>query len=437
MWRVTCAAFVLVGVTIVRAASTSAGQQPAAPPFVGILDEHPAIQYAQRPVRDRVSLLSRALEQGTASLVFQQEGGYLRSVLGALGIAPESQLLVFSKTGVQRAAIGPRTPRALYFDDSVAVGYVPGARFLELAAHDPEQGVVFYTIDQSVTAKAAITRRTECLSCHVSSSTLEVPGMIARSNVVSADGGVMPMFGSDTVDHRTPLPKRWGGWFVTGNYPTPPYSGVGHLGNVTIAVHPVSGPVTTSNEVFVEWLNSAPQTRGYSSAESDIAALMLFDHQTRAINLLTRLNWEARVAALDGPLNVANQQAVRELVEELADYLLFVDEVPPPARVIPQLQFARWFTSAAPRDRHGRSLRDLDLDKRLMRYPCSYMVYSAAFDNLPRLVRDAAYQRIWAILSGLDSRPKYSHLSSADRVAILEILRETKKDLPLAFGQVD
>src|SRR5918995_3342217 len=107
MWRLTCAALLLAAATAVGAAGTSAGHQPAAPPFAGVLDEHRVIQYAQRPVRDRVSLLNRALEQGTASLAFQQEDGYLRSVLSALGIAPESQLLVFSKTGVQRAAIGP------------------------------------------------------------------------------------------------------------------------------------------------------------------------------------------------------------------------------------------------------------------------------------------------------------------------------------------
>jgi hypothetical protein len=314
----------------------------------------------------------------------------------------------------------------------VVIGYVPGARFLELAAHDPEQGVVFYTIDQTVRTKPAVTRRTECLTCHVSGSTLEVPGMIARSNFVDADGGLLPQLGSHIVNHRTPLPNRWGGWFVTGNYPTLPYSGVGHLGNVTIAVHPTSGPVTTSNEIFIEWLNSAPEPRGYPLTDSDIAALMLFDHQMHAINLLTRLNWDARVAIAAGH-QAAAERTVRELVDELADYLLFVDEAPPPGQIVPRPSFAQWFTAAGPRDRQGRSLRDLDLDKRMMRYPCSYMVYTAAFDNLPRMVRDAVYQRMWTILSGKDSRPKYSHLSAADRLAVMQILRETKYDLPAVF----
>ena len=49
--------------------------------------------------------------------------------------------------------------------------------------------------------------------------------------------------------------------------------------------------------MFIDWLNSAPETRGYLSPQSDIVALLVFDHQMRAINLLTRLNWESRVAA--------------------------------------------------------------------------------------------------------------------------------------------
>lgn len=405
-------------------------------PFVGVLDEHPAIQYAFRPTRDRVSVLNRSLAQGTMSLAFQERGGYLPAALEALGVAPESQLLVFSKTGIQRDATGPRNPRALFFDDSVVVGYIPGARFLELATHDPEQGVVFYTLDQTATSKPAFARRTGCLSCHVSSSTLEVPGMINRSMFTTADGGVMRGTGlkpvppaSHTVNHRTSLLQRWGGMYVTGNYTTPFYGRTEHMGNVTVSVHPSSGPVTTSNEVFIQWLNSAPETRGYVSPDSDIAALMVFDHQMHAVNLLTRLNWEARVAANDGRVDFANG-TLRGLVDELTDYLLFVDEVPPPAKLAPRLGFAERFTAAGKKDRHGRSLRQLDLENRLLRYPCSYMVYTDAFENLPTSAKDAVYQRMWTILSGRDTDPKYSHLSAADRRAIIEILRDTKSDLP-------
>ena len=406
--------------------------QSVAQPFAGVLDEHPAIQYASRPTRDRVSTLARQIAEGRTPLTFDDRTGYLRSLLAALGLTVDSQLLVFSKTGIQRGSTSPQNPRAIYFDDAVVVGYIPGARFLELAAHDPEQGVMFYTLDQSTSAVPEIARRTDCLSCHVSSSTLDVPGMIHRSNVLSADGQVLPMLGSHVVDHRTPITQRWGGWFVTGRYTRPPYDGTGHLGNVTVAMHPSSGPATTSNEVFVEWLNSAPEARGYPSHESDVAALMVFDHQMHAINLITRLQWEARVAAADGRLDFS-RGVLRQFVDELVDYLLFVNEVAPPGKVTPRAGFADWFTAMGPKDRRRRSLRELDLDRRLLRYPCSYMIYSTAFGALPIEARRAIYDRMGVVLGREVAGDRYAHLSSDDRRAIVEILRDTKPDLPESF----
>ena len=71
-----------------------------------------------------------------------------------------------------------------------------------------------------------------------------------------------------------------------------------------------------------------------------------------------------------------------------------------------------------------------------MRYPCSYMIYSPLFDGLPAIAKDAIYKRMWRILSGADKQEPYSRLSTADRRAIVDILRETKKDLPSYFQPV-
>jgi hypothetical protein len=346
-------------------------------------------------------------------------------------VSSGSQLLVFSKTGIQAGFTGPANPRALYYDDSLAVGYIPGARAIELAAHDPDQGVVFYTIDQSERPSPRFVRRTGCVSCHVSANTLDVPGWLARSNVLAADGQILPQLGNHVVDHRTPVSQRWGGWFVTGQYDAPAYIGVAHMGNVTVAVHPTSGPATTSNEVFVQWLASTPQARGYASHDSDIANLMLFDHQARAINLMTRLNWEARVATAAGRRTIDG--ALASLVDDLVDYFLFVDEAPPPGRAVPSAAVVARMAAAAPRDRQGRSLRDLDFERRLLRYPCSYMIYSPAFDRLPPAVKGDIYQRIGVVLSGSASGSKYAHLNAADRSAIVAILRDTRSDLPVEF----
>src|SRR3954467_2105592 len=104
----------------------------------------------------RIDALNQALARGAQR---DPRTGYLQPVLDALGIPVESQLLVFSKTGAQRAYPPPLSPRALFFDTSAAIGYVPGAPAIEIAVHDPRQGVVFFTVDQTAPAPA-VTRRT-------------------------------------------------------------------------------------------------------------------------------------------------------------------------------------------------------------------------------------------------------------------------------------
>ncbi len=394
-----------------------------AEPWHGVLDEHPAIQYKARPAHDRVAALGATLAQNPNAVARDPATGYLRGVLNALGVPQESQLLVFSKTGVQRGYTSPTSPRALYFDQSVAIGYNPGAPLLEIASHDPQQGVVFYTIDQAA-ATPVLTRRTNCLTCHVSDTTLDVPGMIARSNTVAEDGNLMPETGSQNVSHRTPHPDRWGGWFVTSEDAAPPYAQMAHRGNITF-----SGHGNTSNQVFVDWLNASPTSHGYLSSSSDIVALLVFDHQMHAINLLTRLNWESRVAASAGEAG-ATSGALPVLVNELADYLLFADEAPPLAPLTPPAAFAASLEARTPRDRRGRSFGQLDAVNRLLRYPCSYMVYSDAFNGLPKQVRAAVYSRMLAVLSGREARAARVRLTPAESRVILEILRDTKPEFP-------
>jgi hypothetical protein len=402
------------------------GQVPA--PFPGTFDDHPAIRYSDHAPSDRVARLNGELLAGRQALTPDSRTGYLVPVLKALDIPIESQLLVFSKTGLQRDHTGPANPRALYYNGSVVVGYVPGAAALEIASHDPQLGVVFYVLQQAAPAATArFTRRTTCLSCHLSASTLEVPGFLDRSNMVGADGQVMPALGSFTVNHQTPHTERWGGWFVTGNATAPPYGPLGHLGNITVTPHPTSGPVILSDHVLVEWLNRPVENDRYLGSESDLAALMTFDHQSYGLNLITRLNYEARIAAAESRA-VLSTPAVAQRVQEMSEYMLFVGEASMAFEVTPRKGFAEALAGRAPKDRRGRSLAEMDLKKRLLKYSCSYLVYSDAFTALPANVRDAVYRRMFAILG--DSTPRYSHLSIIDRLDIAEILRDTVPDLP-------
>jgi hypothetical protein len=122
------------------------------------------------------------------------------------------------------------------------------------------------------------------------------------------------------------------------------------------------------------------------------------------------------------------------IASEVVDYLLFVDEAKLTDKVRGASGFADRFSASGPKDRKGRSLYELDLAHRLMKYPCSYLIYSPAFDALPPMVKEPIYKRMWAILSGQEQDVRYrAVLSAADRQAIVEILRDTKKDLPSYF----
>jgi hypothetical protein len=407
------------------------GLAAAAPAAMGQLAErpleaaltHPAIEYASRPTTDPIAELNRRIEDGTARVTFDDDTGYLRSVLDALRVPIASQMLVMSKTGVQGVHTGPENPRAIFFNDAVTVGYIRSAPLLEVAVHDPQQGVLFYTIDQKPQPRPRFDRPSSCLRCHQGFSTLHVPGMLLRSVFVAPDGLPLSQFGSYDADDRTPFRRRWGGWYVTGTH-----GAMRHLGNAIAARGDTPETMIsdrTLNRTSIERFDA----RGYLSAQSDIAALMVFQHQSHMTNLITRIGWEARIAAYEHRLDLSSAP-LRDAVRELVDYLLFVDEEPLTATIKGTSGFAEKFAAQGPFDGHGRSLRQLDLEHRLLRYPCSYMIYSAAFHALPIDVRHAIYRRMWDILSGHDASPKYSCLSEPDRRAIMEILRDTLRDLP-------
>ena len=410
---------ILVAAVLAAVVTSASAQRDSKGAWVGLLDEHPAIEYATRPPRDRIAALNRALDAGQASLTFEPQTGYLRSVLRALQVPVESQLLVLSRTGVQRLVTSPANPRALYYNDAVAVGFIRGSAFLELVAHDPEQGAVFYTINQRDTPRPAFSRQTACLTCHVAATTLEVPGFMTRSLRTAADGTLKLRLGSNHVDHRTPVAQRWGGWFVTGTH-----GRMRHLGNVVTSAADAPISLPPGGALNARTLDGAVDLSGYLSRHSDVVALAVFDHQTRALNLLTRLAWEARVAAHEGtPLD---SPMVAGLVVDLVDYLLFVDEAPLEGGLRGGSGFAEWFSAQGVRDAQGRSLHQLDLETRLLRYPCSYTIYSPAFDALSPAVTVAVYRRLQHVLSGAAAAPKYARLSAADRRAVIEILRATK-----------
>ncbi len=395
--------------------------------------DHEAIGYSRIQLTDPVSKLVAKLAAGKTKLEYDSTFGYLPAVLRELQVPESSQVLVFSKTSFQATRISPRMPRALYFNDQVAVGYVRGGDVVEFTAVDPVGGVVFYTLDQDPASSPKPQRQEQCLQCHASGSTLGVPGLVVRSLYPDRNG--MPIFqaGSFISDHRSPIDQRWGGWYVTGKG-----AGSKHMGNAIYTPgegHQVSGEGRTDITDLKEFFD----TGAYLRPTSDIVALLVLEHQTRMTNLITRVGWEARMAlhdrdvmnkALGEPAGTPSESCDRRInnaAEELAKYMLMTDETPLPTPVSGTSGFAEDYAHrpGTPKDKRGRSLRELDLQTRLFRYHCSPLIYSEAFRALPDVARTRVIARIRNIVTGNDTTAAYAKLSTDDRKALSEILTDT------------
>jgi hypothetical protein len=421
------ALFLIVGGLLATPDAQRAGS------FMGS-SEDPAIRYSTTPLNNVVEEANKRIQAGAVPLTFEGRGGFLKSALDALQIPVDSQLLVFSTDSLQGKLINERSPRAIYFNDRVTLGWVRDGDFIEVAAHDETAGVAFYTLEQRAgpTYRAPqFMRGARCTGCHASGDTLGVPGLVMFS---TTQPGPSLGFGVPRrVDHGEPLSRRFGGWFVTGSAGSTP-----HMGNNVAALSARSERTLASAAGLFD-------PDGYPSVSSDIAAHLVFAHQTGMTNLLTRASYEARAAdpLLHAPFTSTLEEDARVasmmmgVARETVDYLLFVDETKLSGQVRGNSGFAERFSAGGPRDRKGRSLYELDLTRRLMKYPCSYLIYSPAFDALPVAAKEPIYKRMWEVLSGQERSEKYtSALTFRDRQAIVEILRDTKKNLPQYFQDV-
>jgi hypothetical protein len=391
--------------------------------------DDPAIQYAG-PVSDPIAHLEKQLESGKIKLEYAGNGwGYLPAVLKQLNINIDSQVLVFSRTSIQTSHISPRTPRAIYFNDDTAVGFVQNGEVLELSAIDPRQGAIFYSLDTEKTDRPEFARRDDCLRCHQGAPTMGIPGIMVSSVHPVNDPEARESHGSAFItDGRTSFSERWGGWYVTGTHGSQV-----HLGNNPELTDPLNpGRASKEGTQNVTSLEDRFNTSKYLAPTSDIVALMTLEHQTRMNNLMTRIGWDARIAAREGKAEGINAE-----IEEMIGYMLFVDEEPLKEPVQGVSTFAKTFAERGPRDGKGRSLRDFDLQKRLFRYPLSYLIYSAAFDGMPEVVRERVYRRLYEILTGQDKSKTFAGIPAGDRQAVLEIVRATKSNLPKYWPQMN
>ena len=353
--------------------------------------DDPAIQYAG-PASDSIARLETQLESGKAKLDYAPNGwGYLPSILKQLDINIDSQVLVFSRTSIQNTHISPRTPRAIYFNDNTAVGFVQNGEVLELSGVDPRQGAVFYSLETGKSDRPGFARRDDCLRCHQGAPTMGIPGILVSSVHPVTDAEAREAHGSAFItDDRTSFDERWGGWYVTGTHGSQV-----HLGNNLELADPLNpGRAMKEGTQNVTSLAGFFDTSRYLAPTSDIVALMTLEHQTRMTNLMMRIGWDARIALREGKgkLDAAARDRIHSEIEEMVGYMLFVDEEPLKQPVAGISTFTKTFAERGPRDSKGRSLRDFDLQRRLFRYPLSYMIYGAAFDGMPDIVRERVNQ---------------------------------------------
>jgi hypothetical protein len=382
--------------------------------------EEGVIKYGEQTPSDPVAKLQAALETGEAKLQWDDKFGYLPAVLDALKVPRSSQMLVFSKTSLQRRAITPENPRALYFNDDVYIGFIPDAPAMEISGVDPKLGAVFYTLEQEKVRRPHITRGTDCLTCHASGRSMGVPGHLMRS-VATEKNGELAGDEAESMDHCTPYAERWAGWYVTGQHGNQAHRG-NLVGPADFLRHQTEPTFNSNLAKLDQFFDPAKYVR----PGSDITALMVLAHETHMHNYITRLNYETQsMVATYGHIRYLKSQ-----VNGFLRYLLFAEEAPLTGPVSGDPEFANDFSAGAIRDSKGRSLRDFDLQTRLFKYPCSYLIYASAFDSLPAVMREHLLQRLFDILTGKDPDPQFAKIAANDRTAVLDILRETKKNLP-------
>ncbi len=390
---------------------------------------------------DPVARLTQRLASGDWKATWDPEKGWLPAMFDSLEIPRSSQVLVFSKTSFQNRLISPARPRAIYFADDVYVAWIPGAPLVEVTSIDPVQGPTFYTLDQRNSERPVFTRSdAECLQCHASPRTRGWPGNLVRSVHADEDGLPILRAGTHLTTQASPLEERWGGWYVTGTH-----GDQRHMGNAFAVEGEGSEQVDVSRGANVTDLSERFDVGRYVTPHSDIVALMVLEHQAQMQNLFARASYKGRITqayeadmkeslgGLDEFMKASIQRRYEYAADGMVEHLLFRGEAVLTDPIVGTSSFAEDFTNAGTRDSKGRSLRDLDLETRLFRYPCSYLIDSPAFRSLPEPVLAAVWRQLDDVLSGRPTKKSFEHLTPRDRAAIRELLLETVPGLPASW----
>jgi hypothetical protein len=436
-------------VAVVGSGSTRADTDRLQVTAIRYEQEYPFVQYSGPARANRIWRLQQKLDSGEVRLQWEPGQGYLRSLLRALEIDISSQTLVFSKTSLQVTRIAEPTPRAIYYNEDTYVGFVQDSDLLEFASIDANVGVVFFGMINRQDTRPLLDREGgRCLTCHDTYSMMGggVPRVMVMSAPVEDPSDSRTYSSSSEVDDRTPIAERWGGWYLSGWYlPGQDGKPVSHLGNLALRAESSTG--SREAGALLRSLVGTRDNRGnvkgyfdtaaYLADKSDVVALLVLEHQTFVQNLITRTNYKAGVVMSRGgrdlkaaprtwaAVEARDQAALKVIMEPLLRALFFTDAAPLTGQVVTSSGFTERFAQHGPRDAEGRSLRDLQLERRLFRYPLSYMIYTESYNALPAYALEYLDARIVDVLTGADRSGIAGNLGAEDRKAIGQILVAT------------
>ena len=248
--------------------------------------------FAPEAMMDPIEVLQRRIDAGEIELGFNGPSGYLESLLKALEISPRSQTFVFSKTSFQAPLISPSTPRALYFNDDVYLGWVQDGPVVEIASVHPKYGPLFYTLEQDPDSRPRFKQETvRCVSCHLPArADIPVPRLFVMSILPNRAGSAVGPYVLMTTD-RSPLRERWGGWYVTGTR-----GDQFHRGNMLVGGAVQEDGAQQARGRHVSDLSGRFDVSPYRNSESDVVALALLAHQSDLHNLIGEAGYAVRNA---------------------------------------------------------------------------------------------------------------------------------------------
>lgn len=399
----------------------------------------PPVSYSKAKDDNTITRLQAAMDEQKFTFPDSGARDILKALLDELKIPVSSQVIVFSKTSLQRDMITPTHPRAIYFNEDYYVGYVPGG-LIEIVACDDPTGMMFYSFDPNKKPKdRKFVRNQECMTCHANHNTMDVPGLLVRSVYTEKTGETVLPWGSFLTTPASPMSERWGGWYVTGTH-----GNSLHMGNKFVirsetdrlSYHKKHGQNVSDLAQYFD-------TDKHLTDTSDILALMLMEHQIQVHNTLSssKMSYLRRVhlmKAINGEEFDVDSPAVRKIVGEHADKILkalmFAEAINLPADGVDGSDDFEEAFAGAGVSHDGHSLRDLRLQKRIFKYRCSYMIRCKSFEMLPSSIKKEVLERLHKLVTGKANYPGILELSSREKERIHEILLHTHEAYKKVIG---